>query len=347
MAKTKPTMKSIAEELGVSRSTVSFVLGGEAERRRINPETAQRIFQRALELGFKPNYFAQALNNRKTGAIGLVFPDVHEIYMSQMLRGIDAVFANHDTTMMLSSSRMDRAVEMRNIESLLYRGIDALIIVPCADFNSRPTPVPALAAMLEGNNIPVVCADRIPDGWLGSSVVQDDRSNARLAVELLIDQGAERVACVSFDLDASSIRGRIAGYQDALKMRGLRADPRCLILLDRVDAKSQDLSCAVHALLSLPAHERPDAWFVTTEGLSYRTRDLLLGQSPVGEAPPPIARFGADPAHYSSGMISVYQPHYDIGQRSAELLFKHMHDPALCSTQIVVASPQEPVEELL
>lgn len=78
MASTKPTMKSIAEDLGVSRSTVSFVLAGEAERRRINPETAERILKRAQALGFRPNYFAQALNTRKTGAIGLVFPDVRK-----------------------------------------------------------------------------------------------------------------------------------------------------------------------------------------------------------------------------------------------------------------------------
>ncbi len=338
MSKAKPTMKSIAEELGVSRSTVSFVLGGEAERRRINSETAQRILQRAKELGFRPNYFAQALNNRKTGAIGLVFPDVHEIYMSQMLRGIDEVFADHDATMVLSSSRMDRVLEKRNIESLLYRGIDGLIIVPCADFNSRPTEVPELAILLKEKHIPVVCADRIPNGWLGNSVVQDDRTNAQLAVELLIDQGAERVACVSFDLNASSIRGRIAGYQDALKTRRRSADPRWLVLLDRVDAKSQDLSDRLKALLSLPVNERPDAWFVTTEGLSYRTRDLLLRQSPLGNHPLPIARFGADPSHYSSGMISVYQPHVEIGRLSAELLFKQMHDQNLCSTQIVVAS---------
>ena len=125
MSRTKPTMKSIADELGVSRSTVSFVLGGEAGRRRINAQTAERIVQRAEALGFRPNYFAQALNTHKTGAIGLVFPEVHEAYMSEMLHGIDEVFAQHDTSMMLSSSRMDRALELRNIESVGKIGMAA------------------------------------------------------------------------------------------------------------------------------------------------------------------------------------------------------------------------------
>ena len=54
MSRTKPTMKSIADELGVSRSTVSFVLGGEAGRRRINAQTAERIVQRAEQLAPTP-----------------------------------------------------------------------------------------------------------------------------------------------------------------------------------------------------------------------------------------------------------------------------------------------------
>jgi len=334
----KPTMQSIADELGVSRSTVSFVLAGQAQRHRIKADTAQRILERAQELGFRANYFAQALNTKKTGAIGLVFPDVHEIYMSQMVRGIDAVLANHDATMMLCSSRMDRQLEVRNIESLLYRGVDGLIIVPCADFNARPSAVPALAELLAREAVPVVCADRIPRRWSGSSVVQNDRASARLAVERLIDEGAERVACVSFDLAASSIAERIAGYRDALATRRLAVDQRWIVLLDRVDAHSTDLVDALRSLLALPAGERPDAWFVTTEGLSYRTRELIQRLSPAGDRPMPMARFGADPANHSSGMISVRQPHFEVGRRSAQLLFEQIDDPGRGPTQLVVSS---------
>lgn len=337
MTKQRPTMKSIAEDLQVSRSTVSFVLAGEAERRRINPETANRILERARELGFRPNYFAQALNTRKTGAIGLVFPDVHEAFMAEMLRGIDGVFARHDVTMMLCSSRMDRTLEMRNIESLLYRGVDGLIIVPCAEFTAHPSAVPPLAERLAGEKLPIVCADRIPHGWNGHAVVQDDRAGAQRAVEQLIAGGARRIGCISFDLDASSSNERIAGYRDALAQRGLAADARWQVRLDRIDPQADDLSGALRALLALPEAERPDAWFVTTTGLSYRTRELLATLAP-DDVPPPIARFGADPPFFSSGMISVIQPHHDIGRHAAELLFEAIADPDLAPRRIVLPS---------
>jgi len=329
-------MKSIAADLGVSRSTVSFVLGGEAEKHRINPDTAQRIIKYAAEIGFRPNYFAQALNRGKTGSIGLVFPDVHEIYMSEMLRGIDEVFAQHDASMMLSSSRMSRRLEMRNVDSLLHRGVDGLIIVPCADFNTSPTDISPLSSVLGDGKLPVVCVDRVPPDWTGNSVVQDDRGGARQAVEQLIRLGAERVACISFDLAASSIVSRIAGYHDALAAHGKRADPRHLVLLDRVDPQASDLSDALRALLSLNEPERPDAWFVTTNGLSYRTRDLIASRFAPGDPAPPIARFGADPPFFFSGMISVHQPHREIGRHSADLLFKQLAEPAHPPAQIVL-----------
>lgn len=337
MAHPKPTMKSIAEDLQVSRLTVSFVLAGEAERRRINPETATRIIERARELGFRPNYFAQALNTRKTGAIGLVFPDVHEAFMAEMLRGIDNVFARHDVTMMLCSSRMDRTLEMRNIESLLYRGVDGLIIVPCAEFTTRRSDVSPLAERLATEKLPVVCADRIPQGWSGHSVVQDDRAGAQRAVAQLIERGARRIGCVSFDLDASSCNERIAGYHDALIQNGLSVDARWQIRLDRIDPQADDLSGALRALLGLPETERPDAWFVTTTGLSYRTRELLAAFRP-DDTLPPIARFGADPPFFSSGMVSVVQPHHEIGRRAAELLFEAIADPKLAPSHVVLPS---------
>ena len=336
MAQPRITMKSIAADLGVSRSTVSFVLGGDAEKHRINPETAQRVLKYAEEIGFRPNYFAQALNRGKTGSIGLVFPDVHEIYMSEMLRGIDEVFAKHDATMMLSSSRMCRRLEMRNVESLLYRGVDGLIIVPCADFNSKPTEIASLSKVLGESRLPVVCVDRVPDDWTGSLVVQDDRGGAKQAVEELIRRGARRIACISFDLAASSIASRIAGYQDALREHDLHADPRFLVLLDRVDPQANDLSDALNVLLALDEHDRPDAWFVTTSGLSYRTRDLIESSSRQSGSVPLIARFGADPAFFVSGMISVHQPHREIGRQSADLLFKLMSEAGSTLTKIVV-----------
>jgi LacI family transcriptional regulator len=329
-------MKSLALELGVSRSTVSFVLGGEADKRRIHPDTAQRILRRATELGFRPDYFARALNTRRTGSIGLVFPDVHEAYMSQMVRGIDEVLEHHGALMVLTSSRLDRGVERRNVESLLHRGIDGLLVVPCADFQGVASPVPSLVETLGRSGLPVVAIDRVPAGWVADSVVQDDRVAARNIVKRLLTAGARRVAYVSFHLDTSSLHHRRQGYLEALAGAGLKPDPRLCVLLTEVNPASHDLELALAGLLALPSGQRPDAWFVTTAGLAYRTRDVLTQLQ--GFAPPWMARFGADPAYHSSGMLSVVQPHQTLGQRAAELLFQRLRNPDSPAVQALVTT---------
>lgn len=329
-------MKSLAAELGVSRSTVSFVLGGEADKRRIHPDTAQRILLRATELGFRPDYFAQALNTRRTGSIGLVFPDVHEAYMSQMVRGIDEVLGQHSALMVLTSSRLDRVVERRNVESLLHRGIDGLLVVPCADFRGTVSSVSPLSDVLRQAGVPVVAIDRVPAGWVGDCVVQDDQAAARRIVERLLNGGARRVALVSFDLEASSLDHRRQGYLEALAGAGLEPDPRLSVLLTEVNPASTDLSRSVSRLLALPPDERPDAWFVTTAGLAYRTREVVAQQQ--GFPPPGMARFGADPAYHPSGMYSVVQPHQALGRRAAELLFQRLRDPSGPPVQDLVAT---------
>jgi LacI family transcriptional regulator len=331
-------MKSLAGELGLSRSTVSFVLNGEAEKRRIPPETAQRIRDRAAELDFRPDFFARALNTRRTGSIGLVFPDVHEAYMSEMVRGIDEVLGRHNALMMLTSSRFDRAVELRNVEALLHRGIDGLLVVPCADFRGVVSPVPPLTDVLRRAGLPVVAIDRVPAGWTADAVVQDDRIAARRIVGRLLAGGARRVGFVSFSLEASSVRDRHAGYLDALADRGLSPDPRLQVWLGEVNPQASDLSSALATLMALPPGERPDAWFVTTAGLAYRTREVLLPL--LGGAPlPPMARFGADPAFHDSGMLSVMQPHLALGRAAAELLFSRLEQSAtVAATHVVPTS---------
>lgn len=55
------TIKQIAQEIGISPSTVSIVLGGKAAERKISKETQQKIFSAAARLGYQPNMAARSL----------------------------------------------------------------------------------------------------------------------------------------------------------------------------------------------------------------------------------------------------------------------------------------------
>ena len=55
------TIKQIAQEVGISSSTVSIVLGGKAAERKISTATQEKIFAAAARLGYQPNMAARSL----------------------------------------------------------------------------------------------------------------------------------------------------------------------------------------------------------------------------------------------------------------------------------------------
>ena len=80
-------MEDVARVAAVSTATVSRVLNTPG---LVAPETAARV-QRAIEdLGYKPNVFAQGLMTRRSRLLGLLLPDIHGEFYSELLRGADA-----------------------------------------------------------------------------------------------------------------------------------------------------------------------------------------------------------------------------------------------------------------
>lgn len=72
----KLKLADIAELAGVSKSTVSFVLNGHAEKHRINKETVARVLRVVDENNYSPSVYARALKSKKTQTFGLVIPDL-------------------------------------------------------------------------------------------------------------------------------------------------------------------------------------------------------------------------------------------------------------------------------
>ncbi|TXK68915.1 LacI family DNA-binding transcriptional regulator [Paenibacillus sp. N3.4] len=67
------TIKSIAEEMGISFSTVSKALNGDP---LVNKETVKRVLQKAEELNYSPNLLARGLRSKDTKTIGIILNDL-------------------------------------------------------------------------------------------------------------------------------------------------------------------------------------------------------------------------------------------------------------------------------
>ena len=100
------TIRDVAREAGVSVATVSRVLNGTAP---VADDTRRRILDAARQLRYQPHAAARSLSLRRTNALGVVLPDLHGEFFSELLRGVDTTAQRAGLHLLVSSSHHDRA----------------------------------------------------------------------------------------------------------------------------------------------------------------------------------------------------------------------------------------------
>ena len=309
------TMKDIASQLGLSRTTVSLVMKGLGDEYRISRATQNLIKTLVKESDFRPNYFAKALTSGRSAVIWAIFPDVFEPFMSNLVRGIEAVLYGHGYSLTISTSRFDVGREQALVEKAVWQGADGIILVPTMPFSSQAPYDNSYLSSLVALNYPLVTVDRTIPGLETHRVVQDDYGMARSALENLLaklDSKMPRLPCVSFNLAASSVQARIQAYLDVMKSAALEAE---MLFLDQINPDSTDLADAI--LSKSTPDTAPDAWFVTTAGLAEKLHWLLRRP---GYPLTPIVRFGSSSPWLDSPFIDIPQPHEKMGVAVANLI---------------------------
>jgi len=203
-------MKDIARDLGVSVVTVSKVLRNHED---ISEETRQRVLKRVKELDYQPNLAARALVTGRTLTIGLVVPDLVHPFFSEVAKGLSNALRVKGYGLLISSSEENPELEREEIDRLLARRVDALIIA------STQWTVESFRR-IEERKRPYVLLDRCFAGLPANFVGVDDEAVGNLATEHLISVGCRRVAHIRGS-EISTALGRLAGYRQAMARHGL------------------------------------------------------------------------------------------------------------------------------
>src|ERR1041384_2265039 len=121
-------LKDIARDLGVSAVTVSKVLRNHPD---IGGETRERVLARVKELDYRPNQAARSLVTGRTYLVGLVVPDLLHPFFAEIAKSISGVLREKGYHLIISSSEEDPDLEEQEIDKLLTRGLDTLIVASC------------------------------------------------------------------------------------------------------------------------------------------------------------------------------------------------------------------------
>jgi LacI family transcriptional regulator len=208
----RPTVKTVAEQAGVSSTTVSRVLNGKADS--FTESTKQRVFDAVRELDYRPNSLAVGLRKSTTRTIGLVIPDIANAYFHQIARGAE------DTAMALGYTvifcNTDRLVEkeLLCLDVLTDKRVDGIIFTGAGINNDRH-----VADRLSASaNVVTIGAHRLPFPSIGV----DDRAAIAAAVAHLAEQGRQKIACIGGQASWLLHQERFAGYRDGLRKAGIR-----------------------------------------------------------------------------------------------------------------------------
>jgi len=238
----------------------------------------ERVLSVAKELRYVPHHGARSLSSRRTHTIGVVLPDLHGEFFSELVRGVDQVAREHDLHLLVSSHHGHPDEQGLAMRAMRGRVDGLLVMSPYVDTS-------ALAEDL-ASAPPAVLINSRPAPEAAGLLAVDNYGGAWRMVEHLVGQGYRRIAFISGPLDNFDAHERLRGYGDALK--ALLPDVEPLVLAGEFDESSGHR--AGRALLAL--QQRPDAIFAANDMMAL---GCLFAMSQAGvSVPDDIALAGFD-----------------------------------------------------
>jgi LacI family transcriptional regulator len=242
-------LKDIAKDLGVSTVTVSKVLRGAAD---ISEKTRSRVLERMREMNYQPNMQARGLASGRSFAVGLVVPDLVHPFFGEFAKSLGGALRAGGMALVVASSEEDPEIERQEIQTLLNRGVDVLLVASC----QTQWPRSAYAAL---KGTPLLLIDRMVLGLGASFVGSNDLRVGELAARHLIGTGRRRIAHIGGQ-DMSPSVDRLKGFRAELAMRNVSLPRSYIVVRERFEESGDKVGYqAMQELLSLKT--RPDAVF--------------------------------------------------------------------------------------
>lgn len=322
MDKQTITIYDVAREANVSMATVSRVVNGNPN---VKPATRKKVLEVIDRLDYRPNAVARGLASKKTTTVGVIIPDVSNMFFASLARGIDDVATMYKYNIILANSDGDSVKEVNVLNNLLAKQVDGVIFM-----GHRITD--EVRGEFSRSKTPVVLAGSIdPDQQVGSVNI-NYKEATKDAISLLVKNGNKKIAFVSGALiDAINGQYRLSGYKEALKENNLDYSEG---LVFESPYSFKDGLSLVERLLNSGA----TAAYVTDDELAIGILDGLIDQGV--KVPEEFEIITSNNSLLTEvarpKLSSVTQPLYDIGAVSMRLLTKLMNKEEVEEKTIVL-----------
>lgn len=317
------TIYDVAREANVSMATVSRVVNGNPN---VKPVTRKKVLEVIERLGYRPNAVARGLASKKTTTVGVIIPDISNIFYAELARGIEDIATMYKYNIILSNSDQNKEKELHLLNTMLGKQVDGIVFMGgnisadhVEEFEKSPVPIVLAGSIEETEQIPSVNIDY-------EQAVFD-------SIKEFIDKEHKQIAFVVGPLhEPKNTERKLKGYQRALEEAGIPYNEELIVEGDY----SYDSGIEAFEKL-LEAPERPTAILVGSDEMAL---GVVHGAEDKGyQIPEDIEVVTSDNTRLSlmvrPQLTTIVQPLYDIGAVAMRLLTKLMNKEEV-SDQIVV-----------
>lgn len=221
--KKKISIKDIAKEAGVTISTVSNVLNN---TKFVREATAERVRTAVDKLGYRPNRIARSLRTQRTGAVGIIVPDITIPFYAYVIQAMERAAIKRGYTIILGCTFYNPGEEEQQVNLMVEQFIDGLVF-----FGGYDTTDFIHSAQSRG--IPVVAVDRETGDPEIPSVLVNNITAVEKAVDFLAEHGHKEIGYFTFGLEKQTVvRRRYEGYRQGLQKHNFPFNPDFVIIDD-------------------------------------------------------------------------------------------------------------------
>lgn len=305
----RPTLDDVARAAGVSTATVSRCLNSPNQ---VIPATRQRVMEAVQSLGYTPDFGGRALASRRTNTVGAIIPTMENAIFARGLQSFQEALTKAGKTLLVASSGYDPAREREQMEALIGRGADGLLLIGSA----RPD---SSIEYLNRRGVPYVGAWNL-GGSDGYFVGFDNAAAAAKLTEMVIAKGHRRIAMIGGISEMNDrAAARILGVRQSIAAAGI-GDGSLRVI--EAPYAFQDGADAFGALME--TSPRPTAVMcgndVLAVGAMQKAREMGL------RVPQDVSITGFDDIDISAvvdpGLTTVRVPHRRMGEAAADMLLR-------------------------
>lgn len=318
MRKQDITIYDVAREAKVSMATVSRVVNGNTNVRK---DTRERVLKVINRLHYQPNAVAQGLASKRTTTVGLIVPDLTNLYFAELSKGIDDIALLYKYNIIITSIENRLMKEDQAIQGLLNKQVDGII------YMSDNLPEEAAEAF-KRTDTPVVLAGTKSNHQEFPSVAIDYMKADTEALNLLYNDGKKNLALVLDDPDTVvNAENRIPAYKKFMADHNLGEGHIYSNIKDHSDG---------YNLYSQLRQDGIDGVIVTRDITAV---GILNAATDAGtKIPEEMEIVTASATQIASvvrpALTAIRQPLYDIGAVAMRLLTKLMNNEEIDQKQI-------------